>query len=116
MAKTVVWYPPLENLGLPNALINAVRKAYSLIYGVQAQVQALTAVYAEVPEGTVDSSNKHFVLAFAPNPAESLLLFQRTTGGSLLQTEGTDYGLSGRNIVFGTAPTDALTAYYTRSS
>jgi hypothetical protein len=58
---------------------------------------------SETPSGTMNSSNVTFILARAPNPALSLLLFLAKT----LQIQGTDYTLSGATITMTVAPANS---------
>lgn len=71
---------------------------------------------AETPAGAVNGTNPTFTLAFAPNPALSLLLFRN----GILQRAGADFTLSGNTVTFfnsantNTVPqaTDILQASY----
>jgi hypothetical protein len=69
-------------------------------------------VDAETPAGATDGVNTVFQTSVAPNPAGSLLLFHN----GVLQRQGAEYTLAGRNITFtvGYAPRqgDVLTAWY----
>jgi hypothetical protein len=67
---------------------------------------------AEIPAGTINSSNTSFVLAHAPDPAGSLMLFRN----GLRMKPAVDYSLSGSTITFFVAATpqtgDQLVANY----
>lgn len=70
-------------------------------------------VDAEVPSGSINSSNVTFTLAHAPNPGASLRLYLN----GVLQKPGTDYTLSGNTITYTVAPvntagTDWHLAFY----
>jgi len=58
-------------------------------------------VDAEVPSGTINSSNTVFTLAFTPNPAASLQLYRN---GILQRAGGVDYTLATATITYVTAP------------
>lgn len=67
---------------------------------------------AETPAGTIDGTNREFLLSRAPQPPSSLLLYRN----GILQAPGIDYTLSGRQITFCElcipVPGDVLRAYY----
>lgn len=67
---------------------------------------------SETPADSIDGVNASFTLAFAPFPAASLLLYRN----GLLQRQGSDYTLSGKNILFVPASVpaagDTLVAFY----
>lgn len=65
---------------------------------------------AVVPVGVKNGVNKVFTLPTVPNPKGSLMLFL----DGLLQTQGTDYTLSGTTITYTTAPmvADTHIAWY----
>src|SRR6185312_14989536 len=51
---------------------------------------------SEAPAGLMDGANATFVLAAAPNPAASVVLYRN----GMLQKAGLDYSLSGNTITF----------------
>lgn len=57
--------------------------------------------YNEIPSGNVDGSNTVFTLAFTPDPAGSLMLFQN---GIYQNASGNDFSLDGATITFTEAP------------
>jgi hypothetical protein len=69
-------------------------------------------VDSETPAGSANGSNTSFVLAHAPNPASSLMLFRN----GLRMASGADYSLSGNTVTFFVASTpqagDQLSANY----
>lgn len=75
---------------------------------------ATTFVDGETPAGSINGTNAAFTLAFAPNPVNSLQLFNN----GILMRQGADYTLSGSVITFVSAAipqsNDMLTASYRR--
>jgi hypothetical protein len=69
-------------------------------------------IYTEVPSGTVDGSNRAFLLSRAPDPPDSLLL----TLNGLAQTFGAHYTVAGRTITTSTAPSLGATLVALRYS
>lgn len=65
---------------------------------------------AEIPSGTVNGTNAHFVLNASPSPPLSLIL---TLNGQVLEASS-DYVLTGQNITFTVPPStgDSLEAWY----
>ncbi len=105
------------------ALVNAfgatITSMSNSLANVNTEVTSLTAGTtnaafsdAEIPGGTVNGSNASFTLASNPGAAASVMLFRN----GLVQTNGVDYTLSGRNVTFtsGEIPRwgDVLVAYY----
>lgn len=80
--------------------------------GTISQYLAGSFVDGELPTGSINGSNRIFVLAQAPNPVGSLLLYRN----GLLQRTTVDYTLSGNTITFLVAATpqsgDILVASY----
>ena len=59
-------------------------------------------IYTEIPNGTIDGTNRVFTLVNIPNPSISLKLFYN---GLILQQGGTlDYTVYGNSIVLNFAP------------
>ena len=80
--------------------------------GTISQFLAGSFVDGELPVGAINGSNRDFVLAQAPNPVPSLLLYRN----GLLQKRTLDYTISGGNLTFVPAATpqngDVLIASY----
>lgn len=70
-------------------------------------VASLPTPYAEVPSGTVNSSNTAFTLAHTPASSASVMVI--LDGG--LQYSGVDYTVSGSTITFTTAPTTGTSIF-----
>jgi len=55
---------------------------------------------SEVPQGSIDGTNRVFTLAYTPDPPQSLLL----TLNGVVQRPGTDFTLSGNVITYASPP------------
>lgn len=69
-----------------------------------------TNAYAEIPSGTINSSNTAFTLANNPADTDGVMVFL----DGVVQYNGTDYTVSGTTITFSSAPATGSTifAYY----
>lgn len=97
---------------MPNSVPSST-DTLSAYYRVAGSTTTVTFVDSEVPTGTIDGNNLSFTLANAPNPPASLKLYKN----GVLLNQGSDYTVSGSNIVFANTgvtpkPGDTLIASY----
>lgn len=69
-------------------------------YGIGSGGGGSTSFYQEAPSGAVDGSNTAFVLTYSPSANANVILWLN----GIVQYQGTEYTISGKNITMATAP------------